>query len=100
MQSTILGGVVASLVLFAAPTVGALGPHAGGIDTNEACHMQHGDATRAEARGQGAFDWYCTDGVHSYNIDWNQYCEDKYGNGAQADPLGGGLYDWSCNYPR
>jgi hypothetical protein len=98
MHSTILGGVFASLVLFTAPVV-ARGPWAGRIDMNEACHMQHGDATRAESKGPSAYDWYCTDGVHSYSINTEQYCGDKYGGGAQSDPQGGGLNDWGCYYP-
>jgi hypothetical protein len=98
MHSTILGGVVASLVLFAAPVV-ARGVYAGGIDMEEACHMQHGDATSARNSGPSANDWYCYDGVHSYSIDTEQYCNVKYGGGAQSDPQGGGLYDWGCYYP-
>lgn len=95
MHSTILGGIVASLALFAAPVV-ARGRYAGGIDMNEACRHQYGEGTWAFSDGNSAYDWHCTSGPHSEWVDTNGYCGWKYGCGAQSDAQGGGLNDWAC----
>ncbi|KAK3346067.1 hypothetical protein B0T25DRAFT_633668 [Lasiosphaeria hispida] len=96
--TTILGGMVAGLVLFA--DLAAARTWAGGVDMQQACNWQAGSGYTAMVAGNNAWSWICFKNEGDWTgVNVDAYCKQRYGNTAYADPQGGGPYDWGCYYP-